>query len=124
MNSDNHKQIKFPKSGAAQEIANWSAHQRQKNFRDVIKKTKLIEFVQMSSCDEPSSFGIQWFSEIQTPSRLVGYPDQSYRKTHSLVFMAGNKRFGFTTRGKKMPYVNFETYLEWRKYRVNQVSTL
>lgn len=97
----------------------WSAQQRQKNFRDVILKTKLVEFVWMHpwSDEEPSSLGIQWFSGIQSPSRLVGYPDQHYWKTHSLVFMFGNKRCTFTIRGRKMPYVNFETYLEWRKIR-------
>lgn len=116
MGSDNQRKIKLPKKDAMPEISNWSARQRQKNFRDVIIKTKLIEFIRISpwSDEEPSALGIQWFSGMQTPSRLFGYPDQPYWTARSLIFMFGNKRCGFTIRSKRLPYVNFETYLEWR----------
>lgn len=67
------------------------------------------------SDDEPNSFGVQWFSGVQAPSMLFGYPDQPYWKTHSLILMFGSKRFGVTVRGRKMPFVNFDSYIKWRK---------
>ncbi len=124
MESNDDQKVKLPKSRETQSTSNWYAQQRQKNFRDIVFDTKLIEFYQMSPwCnDELNSFGIQWFSGIQTPSALFSYPDQTYWQTHSLILMIGRKRFGITIRGRKMPFKNFDSYILWRKRRRNSVN--
>lgn len=121
MESNVDQKVKLPKSREIRNTSSWYAQQRQKNFRDIIFETKLIEFYQMSPwCnDEPNSFGIQWFSGIQTPSALFSYPEQAYWQTHSLILMFGSKRFGVTIRGIKMPFKNFDSYIQWRKRRRN-----
>jgi hypothetical protein len=113
MKSTEQDQVKFPK----RQIPNWYAEQRQKNFKQFVFKRKFIEFIMIHPWNDnvPSSIGIQWFSGIQTPSILFGYPDQSYWETHSVMF--GKKRCGLIIRGKKMPFVNYETYVKWKRER-------
>ncbi len=124
MESNCDQKIKLSKTHEARSASSWYTKHRQKNFRNIILRTKLIEFYQMSpwSDDEPNSIGIQWFSGIQTPSALFSYPDQVYWKTHSLILMFGSKRFCLTIRGGKMPFTNFDSYFQWQKRRRNSVN--
>lgn len=90
---------------------------REKNYRNVVKKNPLIDYYSTSIYDEPKSIGIEWHGGIDTPSRLVGRPNQPYWSLFYLIFMFGHKRFIFKIRGKKMPYRNYDEYFIWHKKR-------
>lgn len=93
------------------------AEVREKNYRNVILKKPLIDYFSTSNVDKAKSIGIQWCGGIDTPSRLVGRPNQPYWYLFSLMFMFGHKKFIFEIRGKKMPYNNYDEYFMWHKRR-------